>query len=487
MVSEAKLQQLRDRVYKMLAEVGLRVESEELTGIMLKKGCTTSPSGRVRIPRQIIDEMVQFQKPKQAQDEKDQEVLASCGPDWAHHIVWHNQQDQILAKQKEMLFMSAFDCGPTRYYDYEQRKLSPVDTDIFIEIKKFAQATPEIGYISTWYRQEVSPKIERLESLVLGLKYTDKLDGIEAIYPEVIKYLVEASRIITGEPGDTSYLAGSECLTSPLILESRSAADILERKKVGVARYHVCTMPTIGVATPVTMSSTVVLMAAETLGGMAACWCVDPGSDLSGRAICNVMDMRTANAHCTGPETTVANLTTKQLFDSFWGGQCWVETFFSPHVTQPGLAAVCENLCGGWRAAQMLNMPGMPYPGMGTLGDGGIGSAEQFILDMEIRRAQQSVKDDFDVDDIPFEQYCEAVDKNTEFLSHEHTLAHFRELWTSDILMPATDAQDEKGILDKAHQKVAENINNWQEPEFPEDKMKALEDMLAKARKELLD
>lgn len=485
MVSESKLRQLRDRVYKVLAQIGFRVESDELTQIMLKKGCTISPSGRVRIPTEIIDEMAKFQKTRQAKDAMDQEILYFCGPDWAHHIVWHNQQDNIRATLKDRLIMSAFDCGPTKYYNYEQQKELLVDTDIFIKIKKFAQATPEIGYISTWYRQEVSPKMERLESLVLGLRYTDKLDGIEAIYPEVIKYLVEASQIITGKTGDTSYLAGSECITSPLILEARSAEDILERKRVGVARYHIATMPTIGVSTPVTMASAVVLMTAEILGGMAACWCVDPQSDISGRAICNVLDMRTAEPHATGPEATVANLIAKAILDAFWGGQTWVEAFFSPHAKTPGLAAVCENLLGGWLTAKMLNLPSIPYPGMGTLGDGGLGSAEQFIIDMEIRKAQHATKEDFDLDDMPFEQYCKAIDDETEFLSHEHTLNHFKELWTSNILLPPANAQDEKGMLDLAHQKVEQAVDNWEPPQIPEEKMKALEKLLTKARTEL--
>lgn len=488
MISQDKLENLRDKVYKLLGQTGFKVKSEELTGIAVKKGCTISASGRVRIPRQIIDEMVEFQKTRQAQDAKNQQLLYDCGPDWASHIIWHNGQEKMLEKMKDTFLMQAFDCGPTKYYDYENQQLVSVDTDVFIQSKKFAQATPEIGYISTWYRSDVPAKIERLDSLVLGLKYTDKLDGIEAIYPEVIKYLVEASEIITGKAGDSSYLSGSECITSPLILESRSAEDILERKRCGVSRYLVTTMPTIGISTPVTMASAVVLMAAETLGGRALCWCVDPESDISGRSIALVMNMKTAEAEATGPEPTIANLITKQLFDTFWGGHCWVETFLSPHVARPGLAAVCENVLGGWRAAKLLNLPEIPYPGMGTLGDGGVGSFEQFMLDMEIRKAGHFAKDDIDVDDFPFDEYCEMIEKEGEFLSHEHTLNHFRELWTSSIIQASGDlaAWDEKKMLDKCRDTWKENVAKWQPPELPKEKTKALEDMLERAKKELL-
>ena len=53
----------------------------------------------------------------------------------------------------------------------------------------------------------------------MALDYTDKFDGIEAIYPEVIKYLCEISEIVSGVPGDSRYLSGSECFTPPLIYE----------------------------------------------------------------------------------------------------------------------------------------------------------------------------------------------------------------------------------------------------------------------------
>ena len=71
---------------------------------------------------------------------------------------------------KKEFLMSAFDCGPTKYYDYKEKKVMPVDTKAFIEIKKFAHSTPEIGYISTWYRQDVPEKIERIDSLYVPLE-----------------------------------------------------------------------------------------------------------------------------------------------------------------------------------------------------------------------------------------------------------------------------------------------------------------------------
>jgi len=477
---------LKEKTEELLRDVGMKVESDELKSVMLKKGCREAATGRVRIPAEIIAEMSDYQKKTQKEDDEDQNLHYFCGIDWAHHLIWNGQRETIKKRLKNEFLMSAFDCGPTVYYDYGQKKRAPVDTEIFTQIKKFAQATPEIGYISTWYRQDVPPQTERLESLVLGLKYTDKLDGIEAIYPNVIKYLKETSEIITGIPGNSSYLAGSECITSPLILEKRSAEDILERSRCGVKRYHIASMPTIGVATPVTVAGSAVMGAAELLGGMAACFLLDPDSDLSSRMISLVVDMRTGNSVCTGPEVAEVNLAVRELFDEFWGGHCWVEVLISPSAREPGLAAVFENLFGGWRTAKILGRPEIPYPGMGALGDGGIGSPAQFMLDMEIRKAQFSVKDSISIDDneLPFKEICAVTGENKEFLSHEHTLANFRKLWSSGIF--DFKALDEKSILDKCEQSWRDNLKRYQPPEWPAEKTRALEKMLARAKKEFL-
>jgi len=482
---------LRDQTLRLLWDVGMKIESEPLVEAMLQRGCERNAHGRLRIPTSLIDEMAAAQRHTQEADRLDQQLHPRCGIDWAHHIIWNGEQDKIRSRLRSELLMSAFDCGPTTYFDYEQQKTVPVDTAIFVEMMKFAQATPQIGYISTWYRQDVPQQIERIDSLVLALKHTDKVDGIEAIDPAVIKHLQRISEIITGRPGDSSYLAGSECITSPLILEKRSAADILERKRCGVSRYHVASMPTIGVSTPATLAGAVVMEAAEILGGMAACHAIDPESDLSGRAIALVADMRNGNSTPSGPEPTLVNLAVRELFDAWWGGHVWVEVFFSPYAKRPGLHAVVENFEGMWRAARLLGDPTIPYPGMGTLGSGGIGCPAQFMLDLEIRRAPFATERGMAVDDehLPLDEICQVVADDGNFLSSEHTLKHCRDLWTSPLFPtdspdPTRWAGDERAILDRCHDLRRQNLRRYEPPSWPAETIKDLEDVLADARKE---
>ena len=491
MLTPTQNETLRDRTCQLLWETGMKIENERIRSAMLEAGCRQAPSGRIRIPNKLVEEMAAVQKKTQEQDQRDQELHLQCGIDWAHHVIWRDKQNSMRQALQSRLLVSAFDCGPTTYFDYAQEKIVPVDTDVFVTAKKFAQATPEIGYISTWYRQDVPQATERIDSLVLALKHTDKVDGIEAIDPATIKYLKEISEIITERPGDSSYLAGSECITSPLILERRSAEDIVERKERGIHRYHVASMPTIGVSTPVTIAGSVVMEAAEILGGMVACFVLDPESDLSGRAIALVADMRNGNSTPSGPEPTLVNLAVRELFDTWWGGHLWVEVFFSPYAKRPGLQAVTENFYGLWRYSKLLGNPDIPYPGMGTLNSGGTGCFVQFMLDVEIRRSQLATKEEISVDDenLPIEEICQEVAADGGFLTSEHTLKHCRDLWTSPLFLtenpdPARWAGDEKAILDRCDQMWRENLNNYEPPQWPEEKTRALEDVLGRAKRE---
>ena len=486
-------ERLRDKTVELLGEVGMLVEHEDLASLMLDRGCELSSTGRVRIPEQLLRDLVAYQETSRAQDDDDQELVPWCGPDWTHWLMWTGQKDEVREQLRTQFMMPAFDCGPTQWYDDRTRQLRPVDTEIFIQMMKLAEATPEIGYISTWYRQDAQQETERLASLILGLRHTTKLDGIEAIDPRTIKYLVQAGEIMSGQPGDGRYLAGSQCLISPLILDHRASEDMLERKRVGVPRYHAASMPTIGISTPVSIAGAIIIGAAEILGCLAAAYCLCPDGDLTGRMISTVADMRTADTASAGPENVAVVVGVKQLFEEQFGGHLWAETYFSPSTNHPGLQAVYQNFFAGAAFGRLTGNPDIPYPGMGTLDNGGVGSPTQLMLDMEIRKSQHAVEPEVDTSDeaLVFDEICERVNAGETFLTSDHTLAHFRSLWGSELFpltVPEAMAEtgDEQRILAQCEEHWRANIEAYEPPDLPDDKLRALEALLERASEELV-
>ena len=492
MLRQSDVEVLAEKAVKLITDIGIVVENDEVQKLCLEKGCKAGAEHRIKVPEEIIDEMVAFQKQTQDEYERNHELIKTCGPDWANHLVWTNRQDAFRETYKKHLFMQAFDCGPTVFYDYPTGTPKAVTNEILEMMLKFAQATPEIGYTSMWYRQDLPPQIERIESLRHAMDFTDKFAGIEAIYPEVVKYHKEASEILTGDPKASTYLAGSECMTMPLILEKRSAEDIIERKKRKVNRYHVASMPTLGVSTPVTLAGSIVMSAAEILGGMAVCWCVDPESDISGRMIALIADMRNGNATTFGPAYTQLDNAVRQLFIEKWGGHCMVEIFFSPTARRPGLQAVFENWYGTGCRRRWEEDPHIPYAGMGTLHNGGLGSPTQFMLDMEIRRAEWSYEREIPVNEetLNDDEVLKVCEEKGNFLISDHTLKHCRDLWVSPLFRsddPSTGDWDgsEKAILDTCEEMWHANLEKWEPPtSWTDDQKKAMDDLVARAKKE---
>ena len=151
----------------------------------------------------------------------------------------------------------------------------------------------------------------------------------------------------------------------------------------------------------------------------------------------------------------------------------------------PGLEAVYENFYGSWRFSKLTGSSNVPYLGAGTLDNDGVCSPTQAILDTEIRKSQFYLKNKIGTNEQTpsFEEICERIKDGKDFFSSDHTLKHFRDLWSSNIFL--TEKRTEKDILDKCDEMWRENIKNYQPPEWPKEKIKALEDILKRAKKRI--
>ncbi len=209
--------------------------------------------------------------------------------------------------------------------------------------------------------------------------------------------------------------------------------------------------------------------------------------------ISTVADMRTADASSAGPENVMVTMGVKRLVDDHFGGHLWAEVFFSPSTNRPGLHAVYQNWFAAAARGRLADRPDLPYAGMGTLANGAVGSPTQFMLDLEIRRSQWLIRDEIDVTDelIALEDIGEVAQAGGTFLITEHTLAHFRELWNSALFplsMPeaAGGPPDERQILDACEERWRANVERWEPPDLPDDTLRELEGVVARANAELL-
>ena len=473
MLTDGQRQRLRDKAYDLLREVGIKVENEKITTDMLRLGCASSPGNRVRIPETVINQVVSVREKRRAAEA----AVRSATP----------QKGQASGFR-----MAVFGNGPTRFYDLPNRRVVAANTDIYVQMLKFAHAASAVNYMRPWFRQDVPQPIEALDSLVIGLKHTTKMGAADAMLPEHVKYLIEIGEIVHDRPGDTTYLGGAQCMTPPLILGKRSADEMVELAQRGVKKFYVASMVTMGMTTPVTVAGAIVMGVAEILGGLVAAWSQDHEARLTGRIVTSVLDMSTGNMNYTAPEAALADIGVKEVFDAFLGGNLVAGPAYGPSAKVPGLQAVSENF---WAAARFAQLAGAAvfYPGNGNLDLGGLGSPAQAILDMEIRKTLSGDQDRFTVDDeaIPFQEICERARNGASFLDSEHTLEHFRKLWSSRIFrntspVPGGWVGNESSILETCDRIWQNHVEAYSPPAWPADKLKALDMVLARAKRELL-
>lgn len=475
LLDKSQLEKLRQKVYKLLDRVGMKIDSEEIVSALAKKGCHAGADGRIRMPREALCELVELQKSR---------------------VVAAQASAARLAKPSEptestpVVIPCAFSPGPTAYYDFDQRAEGPVTTKVFSDIIKFADATPEIGRVHPWYRQDSPPEIEGIESLVLGLKLSKKISPLDAIFPKQVRYLAEISEIVTGRTGDSSYQGGSQCITPPLHLGQRSAEEIIERARCGVRRYFVGTMPAVGFSTPVALADAIVLASAEVMGGMLAAFAVNPEAEFTGICAATVADMATGNMAMNAPETVLVDIGVKNLFDAHFGGHVTAYVAYSPNAQVPGLQAVYENFFATVACACLVE-PKPFYCGSGNLAMGRLGSPVQAMLDIEIAKSISCLNRRIDVDAgiMPFDALCECVLQGKSFIDSDHTLSNFRRIWQPKLFlrqMPDADwAGSEADILERCNGMVKANLSRYTPPEWPPEVLRGIDRVLDRARREL--
>jgi len=454
--------------YRLLTEVGLKVDHAEVEQKMIAAGCQPGADGRLRIPLALVDELVE-----------------------SHRKLQHQQEAAAteVSPGTEGLMGCVFNYGPSVYYDYERRRQLPADTAIMTQMFQFADATPEIARVHTWPRQDTRQEIEAIESVVLGLKITRKVRGVDAMVPAQVKYLLEIGEVVAGQPGVMdSYLAGSQCMTPPLILGHRSAEEMLERTRRGVQNLAVPTMLVVGVNTPATLAGAVVMGVAETLAGMVAAYVINPEAICGGTACTMSMDMATGSTLLASPEVALFNAGIVEVFQRRLGGQCNQVIQYSPNSPVPGLQAVYENFMMAF--GMRLIGQEIKYVGTGLLANAGVGSPVQAMLDIEVMKSLAYLDAPMPITDetVPFEEIMARVSSGEDFLTSEHTLTHFRDLWSPRMLLRrVTDllGSTEQAILERCNEAWQENLAHYQPPDWPDGILHALDDIVRRARAEL--
>ncbi|MEW5815740.1 MAG: trimethylamine methyltransferase family protein [Spirochaetota bacterium] len=190
------------------------------------------------------------------------------------------------------------------------------------------------------------------------------------------------------------------------------------------------TAPMSGASAPVTIAGTVVLCLAECLGALVIGQLIRQGTPMITIGIPIVLNMRTAGISFDAPEL---QLMSSALFEmrQFIKLPMWGMAAASDSKIPDEQAAINAALSCTFQALGGANL----IHGVGCLESGMATSFELIVMTNEIigmlRRIMSGVR--VDPEHLALEVIQE-VGPGGGYLTHEHTLSHFKDLWESDLI-----------------------------------------------------
>jgi trimethylamine--corrinoid protein Co-methyltransferase len=273
---------------------------------------------------------------------------------------------------------------------------------------------------------------------------------------------------------------------TPLVLDAEIAQGVIEYARLGQP-ITVTPFALAGAMAPATVAGALVMQTAETLAACALVQAVRPGAPyIYGAFICNA-DMRTGSPAFGTPEYTFGAQASGQMARFY--GLPWRSSNVNAS-NAPDAQAAYESMMSLWGA--MTGQAGVFNHGAGWLEGGLVGSYEKFILDLEMlgmmvawQTPPAITEAEIGLDSI------REVGPGGHFFGTAHTQERYRHAFWAPRVSDWSNFEswEERGSLD-ATQRAAriwpKMVAEYQAPDLDEGRREALEDYVARRKRQIL-
>ena len=476
------MERIHQAALDILQDVGMRIESERALSLLRAAGCQTDDAGYVaKFPRKIVQACVDRMKRHYADPARVPERMTVR----YSHIRFRAEPHRVHAD----FTASAGGFSPLILDLDGRRRLATLD-DVRRSIN-LVNHLDAIDYTGLPISDQQTPSAVRPVRMAAELvKHTAKIGGVETFKKADVEYLVEIGSIIRGgiealkaEP----VLIGYGEARSPLCFDRNMVEIFMEYIERGLPQT-LDTMPNGGATAPVTAAGLLALGVAETLAAVVLAYAVDENAIVGVDIIPSYCDMQSGIFRYSSMERMPLLVARVQMISEFYG---------CPSGVHGGKTDSCSvNVQSGVEKALSTVMPVLA----GAVAIGTVGHVEnavtfsptQLVVDAEIVRGMRRILQPIEVNDETLAlDTIRSVGIGGNFLAEAHTAEHFRdELFLSDLIESApwehVQAKPVKGMENLAHQKAREIWGKQPEPVLDEDKIKAVDEVVAAAEKALL-
>lgn len=305
---------------------------------------------------------------------------------------------------------------------------------------------------------------------------------------ESAKYVIEIFSAIAGSEKEMAkYPYGYPFLEpiSPLKFPFHGVDLLFETCKVPLP-VPIGPMAQVGATAPGTLAGTLAQENAEILAGNVIIQLIRSGTPVCYGGIPHAFDMRTTQLIFSGPEQALMAVAMTQM-GKYYGLPVYINVGLTDSKTvdaQAGMEAGITLMLGALSGADIF----------GHLGISGVDQASSLAMlvmqDEAIGYVERIIKG-FEVSDetLAIDVIADVVQKDEKFLSHEHTVSHFRkELWFPTLL----DRQfwqawcdDAKDMMQRCIEKKNRLLKSHTPKPLSMETEKALDDILKHAKQEL--
>jgi trimethylamine--corrinoid protein Co-methyltransferase len=294
-LSAGQAQRVVDEAFRLLAEIGVRVEDEPTVDRLRGAGATIDTRGRICLPRNLVESCIESApRSFQVYDREGDSALTIGGDDL--HFVPGSAATQVL--------------------DHDERVIRTANTSDTIDFVTVTDSLPGLALQSTGVVPgdvdvRVSDRFRLFLALVFGRKpivsgtFSD--DGGDVVYD-----LLCAVRGSANALRDRPLAILDCCSTSPLSWSARSARDLAACATNGIPA-EIVPAPLIGATSPATRMGTLIQQVAECLSGVVIHQLARPGAPVVFGAAAASFDMRTGTAAMAAPDAVAVSSACAQI------------------------------------------------------------------------------------------------------------------------------------------------------------------------------
>lgn len=413
-----EMQTIHRNALRILAEIGMAIDHDEALDALRDAGCRVDFARRhVRFPEDVVQGFV---------DRMRRDFAARTVPERMavrySHVRFRAEPFEV---HQDFTVSAGGYCVFIHDLNGVRRPATLADTRAALKLAHQLDQIATTGLPVA--AQDVPLPMRQIRMAAELVKHTDKLGGIEALTPFDIEHICRIGEVVRGSRAELKrrpILVGYAEAKTPLAIDHNMCEVMLEYVRHGMPQ-SLDTMPNAGATAPIQPAGALALGIAETLGGLALAYAVDPNAVVTIDLTPSFSDMTSGLFKYAGAERAPLLGARIQMIGEFYG---------CPGGVHGGKTDACvpDMRCGVEKGISMLMPVLCGATGFGTVGhieNAATFSPVQLVLDNEIAGYVRRAVRGFEVSDATIDiEQIRRVGIGGNYLAEPETVAQFRDL-----------------------------------------------------------